>query len=321
MQVIAITGAGSFIGTHLVKHLSMTDDLNLRLLVHRNTNIPLPEGANISVIQGDLLQPETMDNFAEAGCTVVHLAYLNRHNAADNFAAAANLAEICRKTGVRRLVHCSTAVVSGRVVADNVTEDTVPNPLTEYEIVKAKVENILLEKASGLFETVILRPTAVFGRGGKNLLKLAGDLCNGNRTLNYLKSCLFQNRRMNLVCVDNVVSAIAFLIRTDRKVDREIFIISDDEAMANNYRDVERYLMKRLGCKEYPIRPIQLPFVILKILLRLIGRTNTNPFLVYDCGKILSAGFNKPVSFEEALSQFADWYVESYYSETRMGSS
>lgn len=318
MQVIAITGAGSFIGTHLVKHLSMCDDLHLRLLVHRNTNISLADGANASFIQGDLLQPETLKNFAVAGCTVVHLAYLSGHSAADNLTAAANLAEVCGKAGIRRLVHCSTAVVSGRVATDRISENTAPNPLKEYEIIKAKVENILLDKASGLLETVILRPTAVFGQGGKNLLKLAGDLCNGNRTLNYLKSCLFQNRRMNLVCIDNVVSAAAFLIRTDRNVDGEIFIISDDEEMANNYRDVERYLMKRLGCKEYPIPPIRLPFVILKILLRLVGRTNTNPFLVYDCGKILSAGFKKSLSFEEGLSQFADWYVESYYSETGM---
>jgi len=321
MHVIAITGASGFIGTHLVKHLLMSDDLELRLLVHKSRSLPIPDGVKISVVRGDLLRSETLKGFAEAGCTVVNLAYVNGRTPADNLAAAANLADVCSAAGIRRLIHCSTAVISGRVDSDKVTEDTVSKPLKEYEIIKTRVEDVLLQKSAGRFETVILRPTAVFGNGGKNLLKLAGDLRHGNRAINYLKACIFQYRRMNLVCINNVVSAITFLIRTDRKIDREVFIISDDEAAANNYRDVERYLMKRLGLKEYPIPPIPLPFVILKIMLTLAGRTNINPSLVYDCGKILNAGFNKPLSFEEGLSQFAYWYLESCCRETVMGSA
>jgi len=54
------------------------------------------------------------------------------------------------------------------------------------------------------------------------------------------------------------------------------------------------------------------PFLILKALLWLSGRTNDNPALVYDCGKILSSGFKKPVSFEEGLSHFSDWYIKTH---------
>ncbi len=308
MQVIAITGASSFLGTHLVEHLLRYPEFHLRLLLHRNS-LPLPDQANVAFIRGDLLQYKTLKDLAEAGCTVVHLAYLNGQSREENLTAAENLAELCRRAGIRRLIHCSTAVVCGRVDTDRVTEETPLHPLKEYEKTKSHVENLLLEKGNGCYETVILRPTAVFGKGGKNLLKLADDLCCGNRFANYLKSCLFSDRRMNLVFIDNVIAALAFLIGTDQNVDREVFIISDDEDTANNYRDTEHRLMKRLGCRPYSFPALPLPSVMLRTALRLAGRTNTNPDLVYDCGKILSRGFKKPVSFEEGLSRFADWYA------------
>jgi nucleoside-diphosphate-sugar epimerase len=264
---------------------------------------------NVDIIRGDLLRYETLKGLATAGCTVVHLAYLNKGSREDNLTAAENLAELCKTAGVSRLIHCSTAVVCGRVDADRVTENTPLRPLKEYEATKSRLESILLGKGEGYYETVILRPTAVFGRGGKNLLKLADDLRCGSRLANYLKSCLFSDRRMNLVFIDNVIAALAFLISTDQKVDREVFIISDDEASANNYRDTERCLMKRLGCKPYSLPVLPLPSVMLRTVLRLAGRTNTNSALVYDCGKILSRGFKKPVFFEEGLSRFADWYA------------
>ena len=321
MPLIAITGAGSFIGTHLVEKLARCPDNRLRLLVHGKRALVLPEGTQSFVLQGDLRKPDTLRGFAEAGGTVVHLAYLGQGSPEENWEAAANLAEACRRAGIKRLVHCSTVMVAGRVDSDRVTENTPLQPLREYEVAKAKTEAILLEASAGCYETVILRPTAVLGIGGQSLMKLAGDLLQGNRLVNYLKSCVLQYRRLNLVCIENVVAAIAFLIATDRKVDREIFIISDDESPLNNYHDVERLLMKKLGLRDYPLPVIPLPAQVLRVLLKVTGRTNPNPFLIYDGAKILDWGFRKEVSFEQGLSAFADRYVQTCYSGKGMGSS
>ena len=113
---------------------------------------------------------------------------------------------------------------------------------------------------------------------------------------------------MNLVYIDNVVSSIAFLIDTDKKIDREIFIASDDEYPSNNYRNIEQYLMKSFGYKNYLLPHVPLPFFILIFLLKLAGKSNLNPTSVYDCQKLLRAGFKKPVLFKEGLAYFTDWY-------------
>jgi nucleoside-diphosphate-sugar epimerase len=315
MQVVAITGASSFIGTHLLEHLSLCSDFHLKLLVNRNLNVSLQESKNVSITQGNLLDCRTLNGFVEKGCIVINLAYLSGRPSAENLAAINNLVEACSKAKIKRLIHCSTAVVSGSASTDRVTENTPNKPLQEYEVTKCRIEKTILEKSEGLFETVILRPTAVFGKGGRNLVQLMDSLMCGNQFINYLKSCIYQYRRMNLVYIDNVVSAIEYFIRTDQNIKGETFIISDDEDPSNNYRDIERYMMQKLGCKAYPIAPISLPFPILKLLLRLAGRTNYNPALVYDCGKILSMGFKKPLSFNEGLSRFSNWYINTHYPD------
>jgi len=311
-QTVAITGASSFIGTHLLEALLQGRDLHLKVLAHRNRNVPLRESTNVTITPGNLLDRETLDGFVESGCTVVNLAYLSGCPPEENLLAARNLVDACVTAKIKRLIHCSTAVVSGRVSTDRVTETTPGRPLQEYEVIKSRIEEIVLEKSRGEFETVILRPTAVFGPGGRNLLKLADALRCGKQFVNYLKSCIYQYRKMNLVCVENVTAAIEFFIRTDHEMKGETFIVSEDEDPSNNYRDVEAYLMKRLGCKAYPFPPVSLPFPILGSLLRLAGRSNDHPALVYDCSKILSVGFKKPVRFEEGLSRFADWYIKTH---------
>ena len=314
MYEIAITGANSFIGSHLLDLLSNRDDIKIKILIHKNYDTMKSNRSNISMFRGDLLKPETLTGLINHGCTVVNLAYLSERSRQENLTAITNIVETCAKSKVRRLVHCSTAVVAGRISNNIVTEKTRCNPINEYEITKLEIEKLLLEKSRDKFEAVILRPSAVFGPGGKNLLKLVDDLGKGNRTVNYLKSCLFNTRRMNLVHVSNVVSAIEFLIRTENKIDSEVFIISDDEYSSNNYRFIENYLVKNLGYKDYVIPNIPIPAFILKILLKLGQRSNLNPAIVYDCHKLLNIGFRKPTLFEDGLANFVHWYINTAYA-------
>jgi nucleoside-diphosphate-sugar epimerase len=304
---ICVLGGTGFIGRHLLNKLKRSDGVQIKVLTrYKKMKNTYPD--HTQPVKGDVEIYDSLVQFLMPQAIVINLVYLNTASADDNIRAIDNLAKACIKVGVRRLIHCSTAVVAGSAKNDVITEKTPCLPANIYEKTKLKIENLLLEKLEGKCELVILRPTAVFGSGGKNLLKLANDLRYGNRIINYLKSCLFNYRKMNLVYIDNVVSSIAFLIDTDKKIDREIFIISDDEYSSNNYRDIEQYLMKSFGYKNYLLPRVPLPFFILIFLLKLAGKSNLNPTSVYDCQKLLSAGFKKPVLFEEGLVYFTDWY-------------
>jgi len=313
-KCIAIIGASSFIGRHLVDALSRFEYVDMRLMTHVK---PLRDSAGLKkaeIVTGDLLNPETLNGFLVSGCTVINLVNLTGPAEKDSHAAITNLAMACRTSGVKRLVHCSTAVIAGNIPDDIITEETLCRPLTDYEISKYKAESLLRKLSAGHFELAILRPTAVFGKDGKNLLKLADELVRDSRLLNYIKSCIHDRRRMNLVSIENVTAALLFLADADRLMQGEVFILSEDDDPMNNYRDIEKFLMNRLGCSDYKFPRFVAPGWILRVLLSLAGRSNSNSGRIYSSGKIFSAGFKKAVSFKDGLESFAEWYSQSNQS-------
>lgn len=310
-RVVSITGSTGFIGGRLVDAFSRRGDVALRLLTRDRAKLADETRSFQSppeVLEGDLLNPESIGELPVAGGTVINTVYLAGRSLEDNVDAAANLAEAAAAAGIKRMIHCSTAVVVGRPEGSRVDESTPCRPQNEYETTKLAVEEELTRRAAGRFELAILRPTAVFGPGGQNLLKLANDLRHGRRVVNYLKSCLFNRRRMNAVCVANVVSAIEFLVDVEAPLTGDVFLISDDDQPGNTYRDIEKRLQQELGTPDYRFPRIPLPRFALSTCLRLVGKSNTNPDCRYDAGKIIDAGFHKPATLEDGLHEFADWY-------------
>ena len=299
VTTVVVIGASGFIGEHLLKVLAERKDIEVRVLVHRTR---AQSQANISFVEGDLLKPDSLDILLSKNCIVVNLAYL----AQNNLQAMTNLASACAKNQVKRLIHCSTAVVAGRAGDKNINEKTLCRPTSEYQRVKLQIEAILLEMAKGKFEVSVLRPTAVFGSGGKNLLKMANQLMTGNMWANYIRSCLFNRRSMNLVCVENVVAALVFMMDAEN-VDREIFIISDDDAPMNNYRDVEDRLLEIFE-RSYCVPRVPIPEFVLGTILRLAGKLSTSPSAKFSDKKIAALGLIKPRELEAAISDFAAKY-------------
>jgi nucleoside-diphosphate-sugar epimerase len=306
-HTVAIVGGSGFVGRHLLARLVSRHDIRIRALRHEG-RLPgdvLERGAEL--VEGDLFRPASLERLLVPGCTVVNLAYVSGYDR--GLEAMDNLGKACVSAGVRRMIHCSTAVVAGRVTETEVSEKTVCRPFKEYEVTKLAIEQLLVDRYGDRLEVIILRPTAVFGPGGRNLLKLMDNLTDGRRWLNYLRSCLSKHRRMNLVCVDNVVGALVWSIGHDKPVrEPEVFIVSDDEDPVNDYRSVEAELMRLLGQRPYIFPVVPVPLTLLSILLRGMGRSNYNPSTVYSCRKLMESGFEKSVSVREGLADLARWY-------------
>ncbi|WP_373999507.1 NAD-dependent epimerase/dehydratase family protein [Bdellovibrio bacteriovorus] len=306
MPTISVIGASGFIGGHFLNYLlknSSSEKLRINILAHkRKISSALPD--NVNVIEGNLLDSSSIINLVEEGGVVINLVYLSKCTHEQNIEAAQNIVNICIKKGVRRIVHCSTAMVVGNAQIDLVDERTQCIPASQYEKTKLAVERVFLGAASQNLEVVVLRPTAVFGKNGQNLIKLSHDLKNGNSFINYLKSCIQGSRSFNLVSIENVVSALGFLTFYKGNFEREVFLISDDEFENNNYQYVERYLLKHFLKKSWYFPRIALPHGILTILLKLLGKPQRKTRVKFDCGKIKSIGYIKKCSFDEGLDDF-----------------
>lgn len=311
MKDIVITGATGYIGRHLVQELIRQGGWRVKIL-SRTKGRAAEFARDVEIVEGDLRAPESFRDFFEPGCVVVNLVYLREAGEAVNLTATRNLLEACQTAKVCRLIHCSTADVTGRAPGTQITEASHCQPLTEYARTKFAVEQAVLDAARAGLDAIILRPTAVFGPAGTNLRKLADDLALSGRWRNYLKSCLFGRRRMNQVHVRNVVAAIMFLAQRVENLSGEIFLVSDDESPANNFADVERVLMQSLHLSDYPLPRIALPTVLLRNLLRLLGKDNINPLRNFDSSKLQQLGFTKPICFEDGLVEYAAWYAAQH---------
>lgn len=124
-----VTGAGGFIGSHLVETL-VRDGYNVRALVHYNAtnywhNLELVDASvrdAIEVVAGDVTDPFAVDQAVADRDVVFHLAsliaipYSYRAPAsyvAANVTGTLNVLQACRRHQTPRLVHTSTSEVYG----------------------------------------------------------------------------------------------------------------------------------------------------------------------------------------------------------------
>jgi dihydroflavonol-4-reductase len=183
---VLVTGAGGFIGSHLVQRLA-----SLGLEVHALDLRPQVKSAysrEVKAHQVDICNAAAVDLLLEGVDTVFHLASLHLEVGvgpaafdAVNVDAAANLVTLAAERGVRRFVHTSSVGVYGDAGRGlPLREDAAKHPDSPYERSKLKGERAVLARAreAGL-ELIVLRPAWVYGSGCPRTAKLLRSLEKG----------------------------------------------------------------------------------------------------------------------------------------------
>ena len=307
---IAITGAGGYIGMRLLHQLSKRKNLSVAPLF--KSSIPNLSYIPCNAIRGDLLNPDKLSDWIVEGSTIVNLAYMWNAGLETNLVATDNLLSICQKVRAKRIIHISTAAVVGRAKNEWVDEQTPCNPYTKYGRIKFQIEQFLKERSSRSgVDLVILRPTSVFGPAGTALQKLCLDICRKPSIQNYLRACLFADRAMNLIHVDNVIEAISFAIDYPKRFLGETYIVSDDEDSRNNFLFVERMIREEFNIREYSVPIFRFPNYFLNTILRCMRRNIVDSKCRFRSGKIKSLGFVPPLEFVQSLRDYTMWARES----------
>ena len=153
MMRVLITGAGSYIGTHIAAWLAR-----------------FPE--RFDVREADVRGEWNRD--ALAGCdAVIHVAGLAHQRETEenrplydrvNRALAVEVAGEAKARGVKQFVFFSSMSVYG-LSRGHITADTPPAPVSGYGISKWRAEQELAALADGKFCVAVLRPPMVYGRG------------------------------------------------------------------------------------------------------------------------------------------------------------
>jgi dihydroflavonol-4-reductase len=174
IDMILVTGATGHIGNVLIRRLLDRGSKVRALIWTGEDNLAPIKGLDVERVQGDVLDPASLDAAMCGVETVYHLAgiisIMPGKNPAlwkVNVEGTRNVLEAARRAGVRRLVYSSSIHAIGRAPIGVTMDETLGfdqnNPYGEYDRSKA-VASLEVQKATseGL-DAVIVCPTGVIG--------------------------------------------------------------------------------------------------------------------------------------------------------------
>lgn len=179
-----VTGAGGFIGSHLIRYLAARGWAVRAIDIHPASRA-LP--GNIEYRVCDIRDEAALETALEDVGYVFNLAsvHLDVHASYEQFEsvnvrALERVIERSAAAGVRRVIQASSVGVYGHVTAPPAKEDAPLHPQNDYERTKAAGEEVTRRTAArtGL-DVVIIRPSWVYGAGCPRTAKLLRSLRKG----------------------------------------------------------------------------------------------------------------------------------------------
>jgi len=201
IETIAVTGATGFIGRALVGRLAALG-YGVRVLVRPRAAKTYRAGRGVEVVVGDLAQDPALERLVAGTRAVVHCAGRVRGRSsgfrATNVAGTRRLARVvARQSAQQSLVALSSLAAR-------------EPQLSPYAASKRAAETALAEEAeaTGSAPWTILRPSAVYGPGDRELLPLFEWMARG-----IAPDLGPPDARFSLLFVDDLAECIAHLVR------------------------------------------------------------------------------------------------------------
>jgi len=296
---IFITGGSGFIGRHTVELLAKTNH-QLVLLTRKTSNtsfLSKLSNQSITIIEGDLNDELSLLNGMK-GCDSViniaaHYTFWEPHKkiySKVNVRGTQNVMECALKSGIKKIVHISTAGIFGKPFEEPFNEKSPvgPKQVSEYSRTKYEGDRI----AWNLFEKkglplVVIYPVCVLGPGDPNAsANYVQNLINRR-----LPATVFKDKIFSFVCVKDVAQAIVNALEKEDNIG-EKYLISNCRL---KWKEINKLISDMSGV---PLPRINLPDMITMMnayLLTGLANIIKKPPLwdmSIDQMKVMKTGFN-----------------------------
>ena len=273
---VLITGAGGFIGSHLVDSQLEQGfevrgvDLHLDLLFHHFNN------PHLETVQGDITDDDLVQKLVKDVDLIYHLASAHLDVSLSdedyrivNVGATLSLLEAARQAGVTRFVHCSSVGVIGDVKNPPADETSDCHPTNVYERTKLEGEIAALAFSRQTdFPIVVVRPAWVYGPRCPRTEKLLRMIKK--------KRFLFFGRGQNFrhpVYISDAIKGLE-LAANSSGVNGEVFIIAGNRPV--HVSELVKVISKELGVQPPKLHlPISLGLMagyMFELTFKLVGK-------------------------------------------------
>ena len=198
---VFVTGGAGYVGSVLVPKL-LAAGHNVKVLdlyiYGEHVLDAVADHPGLTQVKGDIRDRALLERELQGCDTVIHLACISNDPSFEldpdlgksiNYDAFVDLVDVSIDVGVGRFVYASSSSVYGVKAEPDVHEDLSLEPLTDYSKYKAMCEDVLLDRRTAGFATLILRPATVCGYSPRLRLDL---------TVNILTNHAVNNRRIRV---------------------------------------------------------------------------------------------------------------------------
>ncbi|MEE3258769.1 MAG: SDR family oxidoreductase [Candidatus Latescibacterota bacterium] len=198
---VFVTGGAGYVGSVLVpKLLAAGHQVKVLDLYIYGEHVldAVADHPGLTQVKGDIRDRALLERELQGCDTVIHLACISNDPSFEldpdlgksiNYDAFVDLVDVSIDVGVGRFIYASSSSVYGVKAEPDVHEDLSLEPLTDYSKYKAMCEDVLLDRRTAGFATLILRPATVCGYSPRLRLDL---------TVNILTNHAVNNRRIRV---------------------------------------------------------------------------------------------------------------------------
>lgn len=220
MNSIFITGHSGFVGKNICSHLGV----NFRISYYeRNAKINIEEDIVIHLAgkAHDINNSSSSDLFYEVNTNLT-----------------IKLFDAFMSSNARTFIFFSSVKAVSDFPDEEITEETIPNPKSDYGKSKLLAEQYIIEKSKfSNKRVIILRPCIIHGPGNKGNLNELYKLFN---TISFWPLASFINQR-SFCSIDNLVYVVDKIVN-DQNIDSGIYNVSDSGSISIN--DLIRLISK-----------------------------------------------------------------------------
>jgi nucleoside-diphosphate-sugar epimerase len=269
---VLVTGGAGYVGSVLVPRL-LAHGYRVKVLdlyiYGDHTLDQVRSHPGLEQIKGDIRNQQLLREVLPGCDAVIHLACISNDPSFEldpalsrsiNYDAFGPLVLISEASRVRRFIYASTSSVYGISDTPEVTEDHPLVPLTDYNKYKGLCEPVLLERQSGNFIPVVIRPATVCGCSPRQRFDLTVNILT-NHAVNTGRITVFggAQQRPNIHIEDLVDLYVQLLREPDQRIAGKVFNAGyQNRTVAEIAQTVRAIVQERVpgrGCLEVVTTP------------------------------------------------------------------